>query len=275
MLSGALTSDRRRSPARSPGSRRRLRTKSPAATSSSSDSATSATTSTFAKIEPARALDPCRPRRPCSAGTSVGRDARSAGARPKTRPVDDRQREREEQHARIDRELERDGQRAGWRRRRAEAAGDEPREHQARRRRRPARAARSRSGTAAPAASGWRRSPGAPRSRAAAHAARDSSRLATLAHAISSTAPTMASSSRATGTIWARWPGMSSIDRARWRSAMLGRGRIALRDRAIVGERGERRFDLRLRRRRASTGRSRRARCCRGRFSRSGFISPE
>ena len=64
------------------------------------------------------------------------------------------------------------------------------REQQAERRRRPGRAARSRSAAGGRCGRGWRRAPRAPRSPSARASARDSSRLATLAQAISSTKPT-------------------------------------------------------------------------------------
>ena len=168
MLSGAVTSRSTSKPGSIARARDcRLRTKSPAAISSSSDSATSATTSVLLQVEPRAALVAVA-RRILERRHQPGRDALSAGARPNS-DAGERSTARARTAARARRSRSRrERQRARRWRRRAERRHDHPRQRNAGDAADAATAARSRSAAAAPAGRGSRRSPAAPRARAAA-----------------------------------------------------------------------------------------------------------
>ena len=171
--------------------------------SSSSDNATSATTSTFFRLK-RRARPSATNASSFSAGTSPGRDACSAGAAPKTRPV------------RIDRTRENASTRRS--RLKSSAIGSAPAGGGAawndcttsQARNTPAAPPIADSSTLSVSSCRTMRQRLAPsasriatsRRRAAAF---DSSRFATLAHAINSTAPTTQPSSVATERSCCRW----------------------------------------------------------------------
>ena len=251
----------------------RLRTNSPAVMRSSNDSATSATTRTFFRSNRAPRSFPVPPA-PFSAGTSIGRDALNAGAMPKSTPV---AHESSSAKSSTHRSIVK-----------SKASGSAPAGGGAAR-----NAAAIPQASAMPAippmtasrtlsVSSWRSrrprlAPSASRtaiSRCRA-AALESSRLATFAQAISSTAPTTPPSSNAADRICCRGPANASSTRT-----------IATRGRTTSGG-----AFIRVRKKSWSTGSSSAPACSIvapgfsrampkiqllvGLFSKSGFCSPE
>ena len=202
MLSGAETS----LPASKPGSIARadcrLRTKSPAATRSSSDRATSATTSILLRLN-RLSRPPPSPEAFLSASTRPGRDALSAGATPNTIPVTkDSTSEKSSTRASMANSIASGnapcGGGAAWNARTTTHASAMP-----------ARPPIDDSSTLSVRSCRTRRARLAPTaSRTASSRRRDaaleSRRLAMFAHAISSTAPTTPPSSSATDRISSR-----------------------------------------------------------------------
>ena len=164
---------------------RRLRTNRPAAINSSSDSATSATTSTFLRLK-RRPLSPPALPVVLSAGTRPGREAASAGSEAEDETGQrSRGRARTAARRRSMAKSSAQRQRAGRRRRRRERLQQEPRERHAGDARRCSDSSTLSVSSCCTGARGSRRAPAGAPARAAVAAARDSSRLATLAQAIS------------------------------------------------------------------------------------------
>ena len=138
-----------------------------------------------------RASIGCRRRPPtapdeCSASASELRPACSAGARLKIKPVAMAEREHERDHTDVDRRSVRCRE-AGRRQARQQLAADRH-ERESQQRRRQSRASSPRRSADESAGRGWRPARRAPRASPRRPAARDSSKLARLAHAINSTA---------------------------------------------------------------------------------------